>query len=220
VNPKLRSRLVTVSAVSGVIGPIFFATIVIALGYLWTGYDPLTQTISELGATNAPNTGLQASNFAVFGILSMIFAVGLTIRNGVFRSTSLLVGLYGLESLLVAFLPCDPGCMFRDNTAVQVAHSLDALISFIVLAVSPLFFWRSSRTVPSWTKTSVWSLLVAIGSILLLGVYLAITILSLSPYTGGVQRIFLGLLYLWIILIALRLFNLRGIPFESRHSAI
>jgi hypothetical protein len=41
-----------------------------------------------------------------------------------------------------------------------------------------------------------------IASIPLLIAYLAITVLSLSPYVGLVQRIFLGLLFAWIILIA------------------
>ena len=215
VKPALRSRLVTLSAAAGIIGPILFAIIVIPLGYLWTGYNPLTQTISELGATNAPNMGLQALNFAILGILTIVFAIGLTTYNGLFRSTTVLVGMYGLGTLLVAFLPCDPGCSFRGSSVVQVAHSLDALISFIGLAIAPLLFWRSSRTVPSWTRTSVWSLRVAMASIPLLVAYLVITVLSLSPYTGLFQRIFFGLLFAWMTMIAIRLFRLRGIPLPA-----
>jgi len=191
---------------------------VIALGYLWTGYNPLTQTISELGATNAPTMGLQALNFAILGILTTIFAIGLNIHNGFFRSTAIVVGMYGLGSLLVAFLPCNPGCSFRGSSVVQVAHSLDALISFTTIATAPLLFWRSSRTVPSWTKTSVWSLRVAIGSISLLCAPLAITVLSLSPYTGLLQRVFFGLLFAWMIVIAFHLFSLRGVRFPGSSS--
>ena len=197
-----QTRLVTVSAVAGVIGPILFAIVTIALGYLWTGYDPLTNQISELGAINAPTTQLQALNFAILGILTIVFAIGLTVQDGRFRSTSVLVGIYGLGTLLVAGLPCDPGCSFHSTSLVQTAHSLDALISFIVLAIAPLFFWRSSKTIPAWTRVSVWSLRVALGSILLLVAYLAITVLSLSPYVGLLQRIFLGLLFAWMIMIA------------------
>ena len=212
MKPAIQSRLVTVSAAAGVIGPILFGIIVIALGYLWTGYDPLTNTISELGATNAPNMGLQALNFALLGTLTTIFAVGLAIHNRRFRSTAVLVGIYRVGTLLVAFLPCDPGCSFHSTSTVQTAHSIDALISFIVLAIAPLFFRRSSKTVPSWTKISAWSLRVAIVSIPLLGAYLAITVLSLFPYVGLFQRIFLGLLLAWMIMTAFRLFRSRSIP--------
>jgi len=148
---------------------------------------------------------LQALNFIILGILTLIFAIGLDIHNRRFLSTSVLVGIYGLGALLVAGLPCDPGCSFKGNSLVQIAHNLDALISFIVLAVAPLFFSRSSKTIPSWTKTSVWSLRVAHASILLLGAYLLITVLSLSPYLGLLQRISLGLPFAWVIMIAYKM---------------
>src|SRR2546426_3703419 len=43
-----RSRFVTLSAAAGIIGPILFAIIVIALGYLRTGYDRSEEHTSEL----------------------------------------------------------------------------------------------------------------------------------------------------------------------------
>ena len=177
----LQSRLVTLSAIAGVVGPVLFAIIVIALGLVWTGYNPLTQTISELGAANVPNMDLQALNSAILGILTIVFAIGLSVHNRSFRSTSVLFGIYGLGTLLVAGLPCDPGCSFKSNSLVQTTHSLDALISFIVFEIAPLFFWRSSMTAQPWSKASAWSLRVAIVSLPLLVAYLAITVLSFSP---------------------------------------
>jgi uncharacterized protein DUF998 len=205
MKPTLRYRLVTVSGAAGVIGPILYAIIMTAVGFLWTGYNPLTQTASEIGATNAPTIELQALNFAILGILTIIFAIGLPILNRRFRSTSILVGIEGLGTLLVAGLPCDPGCSFRSTSVVQTAHSLDALISFVVFAIAPLFFWRSSKIVPSWTRVSIWSLRVAILSIPLLIVYLATTVLSLFPYVGLLQRLFLGVLLAWMTVIAYKM---------------
>ena len=210
MQPTSRSRLINLSAIAGLVGPIVFAIIVIVLGYLWTGYNHLTQAISELGATNAPNMSIQALNFAILGILTVTFAVGLTFQNGRFRSTSVLVGAYGFGALLAAVLPCDPGCSASGSSMVQIAHSLDALISFVGLAVAPLLFWHSSKTLLLWSKTAVWSLRVAVGSIPLLIAYLTIEVLSLSPYTGLLQRIFLGLLFAWMIMIAVRLFQVNA----------
>jgi len=210
------TSLVTVSAVAGVVGPILFAITLTALSYLCPGYNPLTQTISELGATNAPTMELQALNFAILGVPTAIFAIGLGVYDRHFRSTSILVGLYGIGTLLVAGLPCDPGCSFKGTSLVQIAHSLDALFSFVVFAFAPLFFWRSSRTAPKWTKTPAWSLRVAIVSILMLVGYLAITALALSSTAGLVQRIFLGLLFAWMIMIAYKMARLATI--DSGHS--
>ncbi len=205
MKPRLQSRQVTLSAAAGIIGPIFFAVIVIVLGYQWAGYNPLSQAISELGATNAPNMSIQTLNFAILGILTLVFAFGLALYDRHFRPASVLVGVYGLGASLAAVLPCDPGCLVTSTSIVQIAHSLDALISFIALTVAPLLFWRSGKTLPLWTKTAAWSLRVAIVSIPLLGAYLVVEVLSLSPYTGLLQRVFLGLLFAWMIMIAVHL---------------
>jgi hypothetical protein len=165
------SRLVTLAGVAGVIGPVLYVIILTVLGFLWAGYNPLTQTGSELGATNAPTMGLQALNFAIFGILTMIFSFGLGVHNRGFRSTAVLVGIYGLGTLIVAGLPCDPGCSFKGTSPLQIAHSLDALVSFVVFAIAPLLFWRSSKTLPPWAGSSTWSLRVATVAIPLLGAY-------------------------------------------------
>jgi Protein of unknown function (DUF998) len=210
VKPKLQSILVTMSGISGIVAPILFAIVVIDLGHRWIGYNPLTQTISELGAIDAPNMGLQALNFGVLGTLTIVFAIGLTIYDGRFRSTSVFVGIYGVGTSLVAFLPCDPGCPAGGMSVMQLAHSLDALVSFVTLAIAPLLFWRSSRTIPSWIKISPLSLGVASVSIPLLLVYLTIEVFSLSPYTGLFQRIFFGLLFAWMITIASQLIRLQN----------
>ncbi len=210
VKPTPASRLVTISAAAGIIGPILFSVVVIVLGYFWTGYNHLTQAVSELGATNAPNMSIQALNFFIIGILTVVFAVGLALHDRRFRSTSVLVGVYGLGASLAAVLPCDPGCPVTGTSIVQVAHNLDALISFIGLGVAPLLFWRSGKTVLLWSKTAGWSLRVAVGSISLLIGYLIIDVLSLSPYTGLLQRIFLGLLFAWVIMMVVRLFQVNA----------
>ncbi len=200
-----QSRLLTASALAGIIAPIVFTIIVIVLGFLWTGYSHLTQAISELGETGAPNMNIQALNFIILGILTIVFAIGLTAHDRRFRSASVLVGTYGFSALLATVFPCDPGCPTTSTSVAQVAHNLDALIAFIGFAIAPLFFWRSGKTLPSWTKLASWSLRIAIVSISLLGAYLIINIFALSPYTGLLQRIFLGLLFAWMIMIAVHL---------------
>ncbi|MFX1520836.1 MAG: DUF998 domain-containing protein [Promethearchaeota archaeon] len=46
-------------ALCGIIGPIFYISVVIILGFLWPGYNHVSQLQSELGATGAPNATLQ-----------------------------------------------------------------------------------------------------------------------------------------------------------------
>jgi hypothetical protein len=103
--------------------------------------------------------------------------------------------------------------LFRGTSPLQTAHSLDALISFVVFVLAPLFFRRSSKIVPSWTRVSVWSLRVGIVSLALLVAYLATTVLSLSPYLGFLQRLFLGVLSAWMIMTAYNMARLSPLSF-------
>ncbi len=177
-------------------------------GFLWSGYNHLTQAISELGATNAPNMNLQAFNFAVFGVLTVSFAVGLVIHNERFRSSAVLIAMYGIGAFLASIFHCDPGCPASGTSVTQILHNLDAVIAFVALAIAPLFFWRSAKTsVTFWHRASVWSLNVANVTIPLAAAYLVIDGFSLSPYTGLLQRIFVGLLYGWMLVLAATLFN-------------
>ncbi|MFQ5833372.1 MAG: hypothetical protein ACE5H4_11755 [Candidatus Thorarchaeota archaeon] len=45
-----RSRLV----MAGIVGPVIYAVVLVGLGLLEPGYDPISQSMSELGAVDAP----------------------------------------------------------------------------------------------------------------------------------------------------------------------
>ncbi len=202
------SHIVTISAFAGIIGPIIFTILVIVLGLLSPGYNHLTQAISELGANNAPNMNIQALNFVIFGILTILFATGLWLHNRSFRTCSILIAIYGISAIVAGPVHCDPGCPAQTSSTIQIAHNLDALIAFLAFAIAPLFFWRSAKNIPAWRKTGVLSLDIANVSIPLVGAYIVIAGLSLSPYTGLLQRIFLGFLYAWLMLLSARLFQI------------
>lgn len=202
------SRLITISAFSGILGPIIFTMAIVILGFQWHDYNHLTQAISELGATNAPNMNIQAANFVVLGILIMLFAAGLGLYNRSFRTSSILVAIYGVAAIVAGPIHCDPGCPVVTTSAVQILHNLDALIGFVAFAFAPLFFWRSAKNIPTLNRTARWSLDFANVSIPLVATYLAIATLSLSPYTGLLQRIFLGFSFAWVIMMSVRLFLL------------
>jgi hypothetical membrane protein len=207
VASRRRFRLITISAFSGILGPIVFTIVIVILGFQWHGYNHLTQAISELGATNAPNMNLQAANFVVLGILTILFATGLWLHNRSFRTSGILVAIYGVAAIVAGPVHCDPGCPVVTSSTIQILHNVDALIAFVAFAFAPLFFWQSAKTIPKWNKTAQWSLNFANVSIPLVATYLAIATLSLSPYTGLLQRVFLGFLFAWLIMMSVSLFR-------------
>ncbi len=71
-NNKLRML-----ALAGAVGPALFTALVVYLGSLTPGYSQITQEISDLGATGAPNAVMQDLNFLLLGGLIFAFSVGL-----------------------------------------------------------------------------------------------------------------------------------------------
>src|SRR5262249_40431714 len=60
---------------AGIVGPILFVLVFTIDGLLTPDYSPLSQSVSSLGA-DGPNAWIQDSNFVVFGLLLIAFAVG------------------------------------------------------------------------------------------------------------------------------------------------
>jgi hypothetical membrane protein len=199
------------SGASGIIGPILFTTIVIILGELSPGYDHLTQAISALGENGAPNGATMDANFIVFGVLTLVFASGLYRYDRTVRAGSVAVLTYGLGAILAAFFHCDPGCPALSGSTSQMVHNLDALISFVALSIAPLLVWRSSKKDSRWRSVSNYSLALGSVAISLFGLYLAVDVLVLSPFTGLLQRLFLAPLFAWMIVMSARLFRINRI---------
>lgn len=62
-------------ALAGIIGPVWFTTLVIVQGFLLPEYSHVRMPISALAAW--PTGWIQTLNFYVFGALTMALAIGL-----------------------------------------------------------------------------------------------------------------------------------------------
>src|SRR5260370_36925013 len=99
------NRSAQLCALAGIVGPIFFVLMFTIDGWLSPDYSPLRQTVSSLGATE-PNAWIQNSNFVVFGLLLLAFAVGFSrqmravLSREALRTSTLLLVLVLNASLL------------------------------------------------------------------------------------------------------------------------
>ena len=80
-------------------GPALFTAPVVYLGSLTPGYSQLTQAISDLGATGAPNAVIQDLNFLLLGVLILAFSAGLQKGIGDGRGSALGPFLMGISAL-------------------------------------------------------------------------------------------------------------------------
>jgi hypothetical membrane protein len=138
--PAIRSA--RISALAGIWGPIVFSIAFTVQGLVRRGeYDPIAEPVSALEA--GPNGWIQQVNFVVFGLLLLVFAVGLNraIASPRLRTVSgVLLLLTGIGLLLAAALPLredaagatyDPGGHF----VAGVTFFLSSALALVALSV-------------------------------------------------------------------------------------
>ena len=194
-------------ALCGVIAPVLFALMVVLEGFLAHGYSQMTQQVSDLGAYTLYGSYalLQNLNFCVFGVLVIAFAIGLGKELSASKAITVTLILFGVAFFLLGFFPDEP--MPWPGTA----HYLIAWVGGFPLLFSELFSWRRLRS----SSTDVNSGWAKYGSFSLVSLVLAVVSLILyvtfgqqgSPVAGLLQRVFLGVLGLWIEVMALKLLN-------------
>lgn len=143
-------------------GPLFYISLVVVLGLLRSGYDPIRQTQSELGAVDSPYGDLMnVAGFSGLGLTILAFAVAYQLllnRSWVQKLATVLLVLGGLGMVVVGFFPCDAGCV--DVTRTSELHSIFSVPGAIGLPaaaiLSSLAFRVDGRFSVAWQTVSFW----------------------------------------------------------------
>jgi len=192
-------------AVVGIMGPVFYVGLVTLLGLLWDGYDPISQTQSELGAVDAPHGLLMnVAGFMGLGVVILAFAGAyfLVLRGGPWKllAVAFLV-LAGLGMVTVGFFPCDAGCV--DLTRTGELHSTFSMPGAIGLPAAAMLsapvFRDDGRFGTSWQVVSFVLGLLALAS----GPIVAAELLT--GYDGLLQRAAMWTPILWMSAVSVRL---------------
>lgn len=198
-------------ALCGVIAPILFTILVLVGGFFYPGYSHATHAISELGGVTARYPLIQNINFFLVGILIMAFSVGLHRCIGGGRGSKLgpiLFGTFGLITTVAQpFLPLDPGGEFV--TLTGTLHNVTGLGSFLFAVAGIFVTSRRLKQDPSWQSYRNFSVISSIVALISLVAWIVIAKgAGIGAVNGVLQRIFVGIVFLWIEVIAIRLFKL------------
>lgn len=193
-------------AACGIAAPLAFTTAVIVASINHPGYDQLKNFISELGATGVPAAGvMNFAGFLPYGLMIVAFALavhrGIRADAGGWLGPMILV-VYGLAYVALSVAPCDPGCQAATPSLHHRMHFL--LGDFIILTavLGPFTLYARMLKDPAWRS-------LAPATLLLPGTAWLILEASGVGVSGALrQRLWLLLLFGWIVLMALRL--LRG----------
>jgi len=185
---------------SGVAGVLFFILLLLTLEFLFINYNPVTQTISELGASDSPfHPIMNYIGFSILGISIMLFALGF--REEFTKNFHTEVSFYclfvgGFFMFLVGFFPCDAGCI--NLTPISRFHYFVSAFPALLIPIAAII--SSTEISKEWGKK--WG-----NTSRFLGLSSVISgpLMFFSPfsaYMGLIERIGVGIVAVWIFLIS------------------
>lgn len=194
--------------VGGVIAPLAFVAAMVVVAANRPGYSHSRQAVSELGEVGENLSALMNfGGFLVYGLLVTGLALGL--HAAVQRGRGdwlgpLLLALYGLSYVAVAFAPCDPGCTGTSQTAHEKAHFLLGRFIIMLSFAAPLVWFPRLAKDPA--RSPIGGLLVAlqvVGYVIFLGLVPGLEF-------GVQQRLWLACTLSWVLVLGVQLLRTPG----------
>ena len=201
INHQRSQHLTHLTAFIGVAAPIIFGFVVVTTAYLRPEYNHSTSFISELGETGSPYSWLMnwfgfsvmSAGILIFAIRYMFTDLPTSVRIGLGMVSVFALGIFGAGWFL-----CDPGCTPDKPSFQQVMHDVSSLsLPWLCLVCFYFACLRRAR----W-QFAAYSLLTGIAFLAFAGL-LANSIADRDG-TGIYQRLGVGSLWLWIVILVLK----------------
>ncbi len=185
--------------ITAVLGAAWLVAMVLIGAAGFEGYDHVSQYISELGATGAPQ-GFEVSwfGFLPIGLLISAFAIfgGMAAPRSVLAVLGFVgVFLFSIGYVGSAFFPCDFGCRPEDPSFSQVMHELIGLAGYLLAPLTLLLLGIAAWSWPRARWLAVFSFIAAAGALVGLGGLLD----PASPTVGLYQRVLEASMLFWVV---------------------
>jgi uncharacterized protein DUF998 len=217
MQAKTRSLTRLLLLCGAIAGPFFIFTVLIQ-DYTRPGFDPRLQALSLLSLGDWG--WVQMVNFALAGVLNLLYAVGLWRRLHTGRAGTwgpILIGAYGLGLILVGIFRTDPANGFPPGVTAAtqpslhgVIHALGGLFVFVMLSAALAVFVRLFL---AW-KERWWAFYCLVSAVLILLIFF--TGFSNAAFMARTLR--LATLIGWIAasLVAIKLLSIPDTPQQRR----
>ena len=193
---------------TGFVGPLVFAITVVLVASLRPSYSHVNQFMSELGETG----GHLAWVMNYFGFMlsaGLILIFVLAFRTRLPRTllnlvgTSLLV-VFAISMFFAGVFSCDVGCPLTEQSFNQELHDLFSILAFPAFTAGVFSCGLSLSRTASWRRFGNYSLVTAVLSLILLVAMVQSE--ASREGTGIYQRLYLGVLFLWLMVMSVRQF--------------
>lgn len=190
----------------GILSSLLYLAMNVVVPLFYEGYSSVSQTISELSAIGAPTRTLWVALATVYTLLVTAFGWGVwssADRDRRQRVVGGLMLLYGLSGIVWFFGPMHQrevlaagGGTFEDTLHI-VLSGVTSVIYLCALAFGSSLFGKTFRIYTFATM----ALLIACGVLLSIdGPKIALN--QPTPWIGVIERIMLGVVILWIAVLA------------------
>ena len=199
----------------GILAPVLYVLTVILGGVIRPGYSHVSQAVSDLIATEAPNKSLLDPLFALYNLLAIAFALGLLqhVRND-HQNRRILIGTIGalavvaqgIFGLMTLFFPEPAGGMSAAITSTGAMHIVFAGLSSLTTMIAILlmgFWFRNNQPLHGYGLYSF----ISVAAVFLSGGFAAFSVATQSPIGGLVERITIGGFLQWLFIIALMMYS-------------
>ena len=202
-------KIKSILALTGIIGACFYLAHILLGGILWKSYHQLLQPISDLTATGAPDRVFLLNLTFAYSACMIIFSLLLVYCCSRNFGRTAIIGAYAflalhVVSLLYGFFPEDlPGA------AASFEGTMHIIITVLIVPLtiaSPLFLGKAFLQEPGYRQVGRLSITAGI-SIFILGGITAFFYARQLPYFGLVERLNVGVLQAWTVLLSVTLYN-------------
>lgn len=192
---------------SGSIAVLFYMLHVVIGGVLWKDYNHLQQPISDLTATGAPNRTLLLNLTSIYGVLGVIFAFAFTFFES--RKHHKLVLWGGISFIMLHLVSISYGFFPQDlpGSEVTFAGTMHLVVTGLIVPftiLTPFLIGFGFIKESKWKSFGIYSIISGF-LILIFGSLCGVFFANKLPYFGLVERINIGVLQVWTLLLSLKL---------------
>ena len=200
-TPSTAERAARVALLGGVLAPCMLVAVILIVGQVTPGYDPISETISQAGTSDSRYAALQNSAIILYGLLMLGVAYGWYKRLGGAAATFMAVQGFGI--ILLAVFTDSPDYTGKPMSQ-DMMHNISSDIAFAGLMLGILAFWKVVRQDRALKTLATFGLVVFALDLLLPFVAF---FEFLKPVSGLLQRLPVSGSFLWLALTSLALYR-------------
>src|SRR5579863_11876 len=187
-----------------IIGIVVYVVIDVIAQLLPPHYNAISQ--AESGLAVGPYGFLMTINFVIRGLLSLALLIALTratTKEGRSQFGLVLLGVWAIGAFLLALFPTD--LAGQKPTLHGLIHLLVAFIAFVCVAIGELLLSLRFAADERWQAVRNLTVTIAFATLIALFLLFFGTIAGLNGIGGLLERVFLGLALLWLLVVAVHL---------------